>query len=985
MTPALTFISGIVLLLLFGWYFATDSERVKRGAGSALTVLLVAMGLLAFLPPFDIIKHDAAGKEMIDESGNLVVTTPGKISLGIDLRGGTSFLIRLKPSETNPKPITNESLDHAIEAIRKRVDSLGTSEPLIAPAPPDRILVQLPGVDPARKEAYRETLRKVAKLEFRMVHEDNYELLRAKKLDPDNTFIDPAYEVVPYLRKEPGLYQKFWSDCARSWNDKVGKETVMISTGEDAAEEMIVSKKVEIDGQRVVNARAELGKTGEWEISITFDSEGAKLFEQVTGKMADLQVHGGKRLMFAILLDKVVISAAGLTPDAAAQGGIKGGSALISGKFEEKEARRIASDLLNPLENPVTIEDEHSTSATLGKDAINSGIIAGLIGAGITVLVTLLYYRFAGIIANIALVVFCILLFGAMGMFSAVLTLPGIAGVLLTLGLAIDANVLIYERLREEQAAGKSLKVAIEHAYERAFSAIFDANITTLITASILFWKATGPVKGFAVSLMIGVIASMFTALVVTRNLFAWGLHLGFIKKITMVDMIPATSFDFMGKRKIAIMGSLIVIASSIGIFALRGEKNFGVDFRGGTKLVYDVAGPRPPMDAVRASLAKIGEKEAVVQEEASAAQTFLSIRTGDEGVDLSGILARKFPAAKFANRADDRVLFVAAGEKPKLEAFKEALKPLGEKDQALTEMKVEGADYFAVSPAKNSASDLERKLRSVLPAAKFNRYLDTRFLFKPAGPAPTADAIKAALAEEKLTEAVVVAEPALDGTVFSIHLGKNRITKHLESEFPAAKIREANVEVVGAVVGKQLANNSLMALLIGSIGILIYVTIRFEFSFAIGALVALLHDIIITVGVFSLLGRELSLVIVGAVLTVAGYSVNDTIVVYDRIREGIKSGRPGTITQIMNASVNETLSRTILTGGVTLLTTGALFFFGGPVLNDFALTILIGVVVGTYSSVFIAAPIVLWWSGRGGRDLKSEINRNDDKPAVIA
>ena len=960
MTPALTFIFGLVLLSLFCWYFTTGSERVKRNTGTALTVLTVVLGLFAFLPPSE------------------------KISLGIDLRGGTSFLIRLKPSETDPKPITSDSLDRAMEAIRNRVDSMGTAEPLIAPAPPDRVLVQLPGVDPARIEAYREALRKVAKLEFRMVLDNYQSILARKKADPDNTFIDPAYEIVPHLRKEAGLYQKFWSSCAKTWNDSVGTQTVSLPTGEDAVEEIIVSKKIEITGEKVTSAGAAIGNSGNWEIHLAFNAEGGKQFFDVTHRMAEAGKQG-RHPMFAILMDKVCLSAAGLTEESVARGGIEGGSAIISGNFQEKEARNIASALLNPLENPVSIEEERSTSATLGQDAIDSGIIAGLIGAGLTVFVTLLYYRLAGIVANLALVVFCILLFGAMGMFSAVLTLPGIAGILLTLGMAIDANVLIYERLREEQAAGKSLKTALDAAYDKAFSAIFDSNLTTLITAGILFWKATGPVKGFAISLVIGVIASMFTALVVTRNLFSWGLHLGWIKKITMVDLIPATNFDFMGRRKLAVGISLAVIAGSVGIFAIRGDRNFGVDFKGGTKLVYDVRGDRPPMDAVRGSLEKIGETEAVVQEENAGTQKFLTIRTGDMGINVAELLAAKFPASKLKSRGEDRILFLSSGEKPALADFKKVLTEFGEADSAIKEMEVDGVKYYAVSPAKKSATEIEQKLEAAMKSAKFKRFLENRFLFKAEGPAPTLDAVRAVLVEAKQTEATVAEEKAAEGPILIVRLGKNRITKHLEAQFPNARIQEASVEVVGAVVGKQLANNSLMAMGLGMLGILIYVTIRFEFSFAIGALVALLHDVIITVGVFSLLGRELSLVIVGAVLTVAGYSVNDTIVVYDRIREGIRAGRTGSISSIMNASINETLSRTILTGGVTLLTTVALFFFGGPVLNDFALTILVGVLVGTYSSVFIAAPVVLWWSGRGGRDLKTEIIRSEEKPVLPA
>jgi SecD/SecF fusion protein len=195
-----------------------------------------------------------------------------------------------------------------------------------------------------------------------------------------------------------------------------------------------------------------------------------------------------------------------------------------------------------------------------------------------------------------------------------------------------------------------------------------------------------------------------------------------------------------------------------------------------------------------------------------------------------------------------------------------------------------------------------------------------------------------------------------------------------LQQDFPQAGLTIEQTDTVGPRIGKELAGRSLFALALGLLGILIYVTLRFEFSFALGALVALLHDVIITIGVFALFGREISLVMVGAVLTIAGYSINDTIVVFDRVREGLMSGRRGTVAQIMNACINETLGRTILTGGTTLLATAALYFFGGPVLSDFALAILIGVLVGTYSSIFVASPIVLWWSKRTGKSIKREV-----------
>ena len=416
-------------------------------------------------------------------------------------------------------------------------------------------------------------------------------------------------------------------------------------------------------------------------------------------------------------------------------------------------------------------------------------------------------------------------------------TLPGIAGIILTLGMAVDAHVLVFERLREEMAAGKSFKVAVEHAFDRAFTAIFDANVTTLISAFILFLLATGPVKGFAVALTIGVIASLFSALIVSRTLYSWAIEKFGLDRIKMMSVVKGTHINFLGYRRRALAFSLVIIIGSMGYFAYRGDRNYGIDFKGGDLIVLEANGTKPSDGDVRKVTEQLGLKDVVVQSEKGAT----------------------------------------------------------------------GLDYVSVRSEKE-----------------------------------TGVTVKQALMEK----------------------------------FPEAKFKVSQEETVGSLVGNELKKSSALALGLGMLGIFLYVTIRFEFSFAVGAIVALLHDVLITVGAFALFGRELSLVTVGAILTIGGYSINDTIVVFDRIRETIKSGRPGSLHDIMNLSVNEMLGRTVLTSFSTLIPTIGLFVFGGPVLRDFAFAILVGVLTGTYSSVFIAAPVVLWWSKRGGRDLRSELKR---------
>ncbi|PYJ51785.1 MAG: protein translocase subunit SecD, partial [Verrucomicrobia bacterium] len=417
MTPALTFFIGLVMLILFGWYFATDQGLRKHLLAATLMLLLVTFSIITIWPP------------------------QKKIALGLDIQGGTSFLIRLKGGD---KEVNKGMLDQAVEVIRKRVDYFGGGEPIISPVGSDRILVQIPGLDTAKIQEARDQLSRVAKLEFRLVYPDNGERLRA--IDAGKEVIPPEYRIESYKHTAEA-------------NEK------------PVEERLLVKKKADLGGDRVSASNAYYGNEG-WTVQLKFDSEGAKKFGQIT------EQYKGHR--FAIVLDGLIQSAP-VIRDA-----IYGGDAIITGKFSEHEARGLASVLENPLQTPVSIEEERSVSPTLGLDSIRASILAGLVGLAITLVCVAIYYKIPGLVANLALIINLILLIGALTMFHFVLTLPGIAGIILTIGLSVDANVLIYERLREEMALGKSLKVAVKTAYEKAFSSIFDANVTTLITAAIL-------------------------------------------------------------------------------------------------------------------------------------------------------------------------------------------------------------------------------------------------------------------------------------------------------------------------------------------------------------------------------------------------------------------------------------------------------------------------------------------------------------------
>src|SRR3984893_15963663 len=489
MSPTWTFLFGLFLLCLFAAYFLVEKEQTKRLLGTALTVLLCAFCIYSFYPP------------------------SAKIHYGLDLQGGSSFLVRLvPPKDENGKPraITPDMQQQAVEVIRRRGDQFGVSEPIIPSQGSDRILVQIPGLDTARIDAAREQLQVVAKLEFRLVHPQSSTLV--PQIESGQTFTPPGYEILDSIK---------------------GKGA------SGRPEKYLVKKKPELGGDKVTRAQARFEQRG-YEVDLGFNAEGGKIFQRVTGQ------NIGNEL--AIVLDGQVVSAPVI------QAEISTNSASITGNFTAQEAQDLASALQNPLQTPVVIDETRSVSATLGQDSISRGLASGLAGLAATLIFVLIYYRTAGAVALIGLAVNGILLFGAMSLFGFVLTLPGIAGVILTIGMAIDANVLIYERLREELENGKSLKTSVETAYKKAFSAIVDSNLTTLLKVAILFWLGSGPVKGFAITLTIGIIASMFSALLVTRNIFGWGIQLGLIKRITMLHLIKSKKFHFLSKWRTSLI-----------------------------------------------------------------------------------------------------------------------------------------------------------------------------------------------------------------------------------------------------------------------------------------------------------------------------------------------------------------------------------------------------------------------------------------------
>ncbi len=705
----------------------------------------------------------------------------GKIKLGLDLQGGSSFLVEMQTGKLATNTSREIALANAVDVLRKRVDRFGVAEPLIQPVGQNQILIQMPGLSESAMENVRVAITKAAFLEFRMVHEESDRFLR-------EGILPPGYVIMGASRTLPN--------------------------GEKRVDRYVVNKQrvSALGGNNIKNAGVTRGTLNEPEVIITFDGDGATSF----GKLTTANV--GKQM--AIILDGELYSAPNIREP------ILGGNCRISGgNMNEDEARNLAAILQNPLEAPVQVISENTVGASLGEDTIKSGINSAVWGTIAVAGFMAVYYLFAGVVANVALITNIIILLGVMCAFGTTLTLPGIAGIVLTVGMAVDANVLIFERIREEAAKGKSLRSALAAGYSRAFGTIFDSHVTTLISSIILIYMGTGTIKGFGVALTIGVSASLFTALVVTRVIFDFMIDRGMIKTMPMLHLIKAPKLDFMKLAKPAFVVSWIIIIVGLAWGLNRGFNKhdlLGIDFVGGDNLTISFK----------------------------------------DKVDIEKIRAAIKPATGDA-----------------LIQYQQAIVGTGE------------------------------KLRIT---AGFN----------------TGD----------------------------------KVISAMHTAFPQADFKLLGTEKVGATVGEEILRSAVVAMLLALLGILVYVAFRYEFSFAVGAIVAILHDILMTLGCYALVGRELNATMVAAVLTIVGFSINDTIVIFDRIREDLKLGVRGTFRDLINQALNQTLSRTIITSGTVFIATMALYLFGGGAINDFAFTFLVGIVTGTYSSIYIASAIVLWW-----------------------
>ncbi len=781
---------------------ASDMRDMARTRGIRINVGSVTQGVLS-VAVMNQDQQTAFERLLREEFPHLVYTEPQPQDTHL------TYLLRMKADDISK--LQERTLDQSLEVLRNRIDQFGVTEPVLVRQGSDQIVVQLPGIqDPQRALAL---IGETAQLEFKLV-DDQAQVNLPQLIDQATSSgaLKPGY-----TRDE---LNRVLAGSIPPGDEIYIEKNVNQDTGRLESTPLLIQKKVLLTGAAVRNATVSIGNYSEPYVSVDFNRRGAEQFANITGEYV-------KRRL-AIILDGVVRSAPVI------QERISGGRAQITGSFTPDEAHDLAIVLrAGALPATVTIVQNITVGPSLGADSIHKGLASGLLATLLVIAFMVFYYRFSGLVADWAMMLNVILLLGALSFLGATLTLPGIAGIILSIGMAVDSNVLIFERMREEFHAGKSLRVGIDGGYEKAFWTIIDSHVTTLITACALFLFGTGPIKGFAVTLSLGVILNLFTALFGTRAVYDWVLPKRWLKKLDFFEFFKQPKIDFIGWRHYAFIISGILC--TIGIVAFvqlsRGHGNLGVEFSGGAMVEMKAAKPYT-VGAVRGVLNKGGWSHAEIQP-------------------------------------------------------------------------IEGGTKLMVKLKKSEAT-----------VGQMSEHL------------------------------AAMLNGAIPANHFTI-IGKQEI---------------------GASVSHDLRNKAIVAILISLLGIIVYIAWRFEFIFGIGATIATFHDVLVVLGIFWLFHIEITLLVVTALLTLAGYSLTDTVVVFDRIRENLNK-RKGQLGEIINLSVNEVLSRTIITSATVFLVVLALYLFGGVVLRDFALAMILGVLVGTYSSVFVASPIVFAW--RKGRRIK--------------
>lgn len=719
---------------------------------------------------------------------------------GLDLKGGVSFTLEVNPEELASDPFTRHGqLDDVLRVVDSRVNGLGVTEPSIRVIGSNAVEVQMPGASLKDDPEGIDALSRPAKLEFRLAHRS----------------IQPSSINAP--RSE-------WPIGYELLTEEVERDGKVIEVP------LYIKKRAEAGGDIISRSGVQMDDAGNYSVSMEFTSEGSKRFGEITASILneDAKYAGSaneyeRKQLLAIVLDGKLMSAPRIISVITDRGS-------ITGNFNQREALELANALNNPLQVGLTRTSISEIGPSMAEDAQNAAYFAAAVGSGLVFLFMVIYYRGLGFLAMITVFANVLIVLGVLASFGATMTLPGIAALVLTVGMAVDANILIFERMREELNIGKSAWNALQAGYEKAFSTIVDANLTTLLTAIILWKLGTGPVKGFGVTLAVGIVATLFCALVFSRALLEIAVSRGLFKNSLSFSLIKDSNIDFMRyfKRAFAVSWTLIILG--IVVIYMRGDKCVGIDF------------------------------------------------TGGEASTLS-----------FAKQI-----------------------PIG--------------DITSISEGGDNLGEIQ---------AAYKKDISTG------------------------SEVLMVQTETGKGSL---------VVDALQKTYPDADFKLVGRESIGATVSREITVNAFVSVALAMLGMLLYVAFRFEIGFGVGAVGALLHDILMTIGLYIMLGifgfgsGQFSSPMIAAILMTVGYSINDKIVVFDRIREELPLNPAMSLYDVIKKSINKTLSRTLLTSSTTFFAAIALFIFGTGIIKDFSLIFLLGILIGTFSSIFIASPIFYWW-----------------------
>ena len=758
----------------------------------------------------------------------LLVGSQGRLKLGLDLQGGVSFTLKVDPTgaESGEKTAGDKSsvshadmVNQALQVMEQRVNQFGVAEPVLRPVGDLSLEIQLPGEDAANNPDVIDSLKKPAKLEFRQVH-------RTER--PTETEREHSLRSLPV---DPML----GSASAISTYEVLTIRDIDSKTSEVRVTRYYVRKAADATGKIIKSASGRSDDGISFYVDMKFTDEGSKKFGDLTAKIAEGNSRSVGQL--AIVLDGKLQSAPTVRE------AIRSTGATITGSFSREEAVDLANVLNNPLEFPLIIQDVTSVGPSLAKDAQGKSVVASLVAVGLVIFFMVGFYVWGGFIAILGMILNLLMILCAMAYFGATITLPGVAALVLTLGMAVDANILIFERVREEAALGKDRSVALREGYARATWTIIDANLTTLLTALILVFMGSGPIRGFGITLTIGIFTTVFTSLVTCRGLQELALSRGVMTRVFGLPVFrPTLDIPFLKFARIAFIASWLVIGLGLTQLAIKGKEAFGKDFRGGESALVALA---PGATVNTGDIAKLAASIGL-------ADTTVTVQTP-----------------------------VGGGE-PTLRIETELTKD---------KSKGEFANVAAIVGAIQAKTPEVLKDRSA--------------------------------------------------SVDKLMLSK---------------------EAIGGSVSSELRSNAVWSVILALLGIGLYVSLRFETGFGVAAMVATLHDVLLTIALFVAFGGQFNATLIAAILLIIGYSINDTIVVFDRIREELQANPGRELRDVIHFAINRTLSRTTLTAATVFLCAVALWAFGAGDVRLYGEIFIYGVLTGTFSSIFIASPVFYWW-----------------------